>query len=193
VVKAYPDKFRAYQGIVARYSKIDEFKKNILENPDVYIGAKYLGDYNGVAVDHEILRPFFEFLNEKKMLVLLHTWGKSAFNGEVPVGRLIRMYPDITFVLGHSFHGSWDEGMKFAKECPNIYYEITATHDDNDILKDLVRGVGSDRMLFGTDLPWFSTYIGIGSILAADMTDEDRENIFYKNAMRLMEKHPLLK
>ena len=193
VVRAYPDKFRAYHAIVARYTKINEFIKNIEENPDVYVGAKYLGDYNGIAVDSDILRPFWEYLDARGMMVLLHTWGKSANNGVGPVGNVARDYPNITFVLGHSFHSDWRNGTGLASKYGNIYYELTATHDNHDVIADLARHVSSERMLFGTDLPWFSTYYGIGSVLAADITDAERENIFYKNALRLAERYEWLR
>ena len=193
VVRAYPGHFRAYHGIIARYTQIDAFIKNIEENPDVYVGGKYLGDYNGVSADDPMLSPFWEYLSNKKMMVLLHTWGGSEYNGVGPVGNIVREYPGITFILGHSFHDKWEEGMKLADKYGNIFYELTAAHDDHDIIADLVRNVGSERILFGTDLPWFSTYLGIGSVLAADITDHDRENIFYRNALRLSNNFPWLR
>jgi predicted TIM-barrel fold metal-dependent hydrolase len=73
-----------------------------------------------------------------------------------------------------------------AKEYPNIFYELTATHDDRGVVERLCEGVGSNRLLFGTDLPWFSTFTGIGAILAADISDEDRRNIFYRNAQPIL-------
>ena len=45
---------------------------------------------------------------------------------------------------------------------------------------------GSERILFGSDLPWFDTHHGIGTVLATDMRDEDRRNIFYRNGEKLM-------
>ena len=41
-------------------------------------------------------------------------------------------------------------------------------------------------MLFGTDLPWFSPLHGIGCVLSAEITDEDRRNILYRNAEKLL-------
>jgi predicted TIM-barrel fold metal-dependent hydrolase len=193
VVRAYPNHFRAYHGIMARYTDFGEFKKNIEENPDVYVGAKYLGDSNGVPADDEILKPFWEYLHEKKMFVLLHTWGGSPYNGIPQVENLARNYPGITVALGHSFHGHWKEGMELAIKYKNLYYELTATHDDHDVVADLARNVSSERMLFGTDLPWFSSYVGVASVLDADITDGERENIFYKNAQRLSERFEWLK
>lgn len=45
---------------------------------------------------------------------------------------------------------------------------------------------GSTRMVFGTDAPWFNYPYYIGSLLGADITDEDRRNICYRNAERLL-------
>jgi len=56
------------------------------------------------------------------------------------------------------------------------------------ILDRFVREVGSDRILFGTDLPWFSTHHAIGAIIDAEMTDDDRHNIFHRNGEKIFEK-----
>ena len=49
-----------------------------------------------------------------------------------------------------------------------------------------MREAGSEKIVFGTDLPWFSTFYYVGAILEADITDEDRRNIFYRNGRRLL-------
>ncbi len=46
----------------------------------------------------------------------------------------------------------------------------------------------SERMLFGTELPWFSPIAGLGCLLSADITDDDRHNIYHRNAERLLER-----
>ncbi len=45
---------------------------------------------------------------------------------------------------------------------------------------------GSTRIVFGADAPWFNHHYYIGSLLGADITDEDRRNICYRNAERLL-------
>ena len=49
---------------------------------------------------------------------------------------------------------------------------------------------GSERLLFGTDLPWFDTHHGIGTILSTEMTDDDRHNILHRNGERLLGRYP---
>jgi predicted TIM-barrel fold metal-dependent hydrolase len=78
--------------------------------------------------------------------------------------------------------------VRLADEFPNFYYELTAVLDDRgplDFFLEKARG-GSRQVLFGTDLPWFSLHHGIGSVLSADMSDDDRRNIFYRNGVRLL-------
>ena len=53
-------------------------------------------------------------------------------------------------------------------------------------IEKFVREAGSDRMLFGTDLPWFDPHQAIGVLLNADITDEDRHNICHRNAEQLL-------
>ena len=36
------------------------------------------------------------------------------------------------------------------------------------------------------DLPWFSYHHGIGAVLSAEMTDDDRRNILYRNGKKLL-------
>jgi predicted TIM-barrel fold metal-dependent hydrolase len=50
----------------------------------------------------------------------------------------------------------------------------------------LVKRVGSERLLYGTDMPWFDEFQGVGGILAAEISDEDKRNILYKNAERIL-------
>ena len=58
--------------------------------------------------------------------------------------------------------------------------------DDRGAIEALVSGAGSNRMLFGTDLPWFDPHHAIGSLLSASISDDDRHNICHRNAEKLL-------
>ena len=58
--------------------------------------------------------------------------------------------------------------------------------DDRGVIEKFVREAGSDRMLFGTDLPWFDPHQAVGALLSADIDDEDRHNICHRNAEKLL-------
>jgi predicted TIM-barrel fold metal-dependent hydrolase len=50
----------------------------------------------------------------------------------------------------------------------------------------MMKKVTSEKIIYGTDFPWFSQPYCIGTVLGADITDEDRRNILYRNAMRIL-------
>lgn len=187
-VKKYPNKFKAYHAVVSRYLKPEDDIARVRENPDVFIGFKFLCDYYGVPLSDSRHDKYWEYANDNSLLVLAHTWGGSNHNGCKEAEKVLSKYPDLVFIAGHSFHGEWDKAVELTKKYPNLYLELTAVLDDRGPLDMFVQEIGSERILFGTDLPWFSTHHGIGAVLSAEMTDEDRRNIFYRNGVKLLKK-----
>ena len=55
-------------------------------------------------------------------------------------------------------------------------------------IEDLVRRVGSDRILYGTDMPWFDEYQAVGGVVSADISEDDMRNILYRNAESILGK-----
>ncbi len=181
-VRKYPDRLRAYHIIHSRCLDPEREIREVDENPDVYVGFKLLGDYNRFPVDDPVHDPYYEYLNETKKFLLLHTWGGSAWDVE----SIAKRFPEIRIICGHSFFSRQKEGAERLKKYPNVYFELTAIPIVRGYLEDIVNAAGSERVLFGTDLPWFSTMHGIGMVLGADIGDEDRKNIFYRNGDRLL-------
>ncbi|MBQ7637995.1 MAG: amidohydrolase family protein [Clostridia bacterium] len=185
-VKKYPDMLRAYHIIHSRSLDPEREIAEVDENPDIYVGFKILGDYNAFPIDDPVHYPYYEYLNRTGKLLLVHTWGGSGYNGHENVRNIAKRFPDIKIVCGHSFFDLQKEGIEATKEFPNVYYELTAVPIVRGYLEDIVRAAGSERVLFGTDLPWFSTMHGAGTVLGADITDEDRLNIFHRNGDRII-------
>jgi predicted TIM-barrel fold metal-dependent hydrolase len=187
-VRKFPTRLRAYLAINPHYP--DQIARDLAAfdaNSDVFIGLKFLSDYHRVPMTAPVYEPAWKFAAERRLPVLAHTWCGSQYDGEAVVRKIAAQYPDIPFLLGHSLHGAWDEAAAIAKEFPNVYLELTALLDnDRGVIEKFVAAGLSGKMLFGTDLPWFSEFCGIGSILSADITDEDRHNILHRNAEELL-------
>lgn len=186
-VRRFPNHFRAYCSINPNYPDLivhelktfDQFK-------DVYVGFKLLCDYHAIPITDARCRPVWEFANRRKLLVLLHTWGGSIYDGPDPVRQIAKQYRHAKILLGHSCHGEWDKATALARDFPNVYLELCAVLDDRGILEKFVQEAGSRQILFGTDFPWFDHHNYIGAVLGADLTDKDRRNIFYRNAERIL-------
>ena len=190
-VERYPDRLRAYCSINPNYpEQIARDLETFESYQAYYVGLKFLSDYHGLPLTDEAYRPAWEYANERELLVLAHTWGGSKMDGPAVVRQVAEAYPRVRFLLGHSCHGEWDEAIQIAREFENVYLELTAVFDDRGALEKFVEGAGSDRMLFGTDLPWFDPHHAVGALLSAQINDEDRHNICHRNAEKLLE--PLL-
>lgn len=186
-VRRYPDRLRAYLGVNPNYPEImardlasfDQYR-------DVFVGLKMLAGYHSLPWEAPQYEPAWRFAAERKLLVLGHTWGGSAFDGLTQVRRIAARYPEVRLILGHSLHGAWEEAIAAAREFPHVYLELTAVLDDRGPLERFVEAGLVDRILFGVDLPWFDPHQGIGAVLSAEITDEDRHCILHRNAERLL-------
>lgn len=93
-------------------------------------------------------------------------------------------YPELMLILGHvNGGGDWQWAIKGLRDCPSVYLDISGSVLENDTLEMCVRELGHERMLFATD----QTLEGcVGKVLTAELTPEQREDIFWRNAHRLL-------
>ncbi len=186
-VRRHPDRLRGYLALNPHYPEhIARDLASYDRDADVWVGLKVLPDYHGKPMDDPAYIPAWEFADERELLVLAHTWGGSPLNGEKQVRTIAERYPKLKLLAGHSLHGAWAEAAAIARERPNVYLELTAVLDDRGVVEQFVAAGLSERILFGTDNPWFHPHHGIGTLLSAEITDEDRHNILHRNAERLL-------
>ncbi|NLS77133.1 MAG: amidohydrolase family protein [Chloroflexi bacterium] len=186
-VRRHPDRLRAYCLVNPNYPEntaadLAQFE----QHRDVFVGFKFLAGYHGIPLTDPRNAPAWEYANEHKLLVLTHTWGHSVVDGPGVLREIAGRYPNIKLLMGHSCHGEWDAAVALVRDFPHVYLELTALFDDRGIMEKFVREAGSDRMLFGTDLPWFDPHQAIGVLCNADISDDDRHNICHRNAEKLL-------
>lgn len=187
IVQRFPERFRAYCGVNPNWP--DDVRRDVArfdDCADVFVGFKFLADYHRVPISDARCVPAWEKADAEGRPVLLHTWGGSAFDGPDQVRRCAERWPNARILMGHSCHGSWREAGELAAEFPNVYCELTAVLDDRGAVEILLECAGSEKIVFGTDTPWFNHHNYIGALLGAPMSDDDRRNILYRNARRLL-------
>ena len=187
------DRMRAYFAINGNSMDLEADYARFINNQDIFIGLKSLPDYFLYKISDEIYKPFYEYANDNRLLFLCHTWGASKYNGIQEAEKILKKYPDIIFIAGHSFRCEWEEAARLCNTYKNLYLELTGVMDKIGPLEYLLKKCGSEKILFGTDLPWFDTLHGIGYILSTEMSDTDRENIFYKNGVRILQPYKWFK
>ena len=185
VIARFPRRFRGYLGLNPNYPEQLKRQLELLDRLDGFVGFKFLSDYHKYPITGDNYRPALELAEERRLPILMHTWGGSAYDSPQLVAELAQRHPTVPLLMGHSGHGDWRGAIKTAQEHPNVYLELCAAYAVRGVIDAFVAEVGSERILFGTDLPWFDPHYGIGCILMARISDEDRQNILHRNAERL--------
>jgi hypothetical protein len=149
-----------------------------------FVGAKIHPNYSGQKIDSPDGRRVLRALNEIGRPLLLHTYSsalESPWNA-VPVARL---NPRVPIIMAHMGGDVWREGIRAAKEAPNLFVDMCASWADADKVADAVSELGAERVLFGSDFTLFDPAHTLGMIEDADLSEDTRSLILHGNAERL--------
>ena len=144
-------------------------------------------DFSGNRVnDPELMFPIIEAAQNMNLLVLIHSgewWNCSPSL----IADLARNFPKTNFVMAHSAgFGGHQEAIAVARHQDNLYVD-TASNGYPDITSNVVRALGPERVLYGSDHPTQPFGFEIGKIVKyASLTSEQLDLILGKNLARLL-------
>ena len=175
-----------------------------------FVGFKLGPEYHTYPLDGPRYAEALDYANSHKLLVLIHTWGGSPYDSPRQVALVAERYPEAAFLMGHSGFGDWETSVTVARDYPNAYLELTAVYAAHDfsqlpggsstplqlnscahvngIIEYMVEQAGSHKIVFGTDMPWYSPHYAVGAIMFARLDDEARHDICHRNAEGLLER-----
>ncbi len=184
----YPDMFRMYVSINPHYPEHIKEDLAMFDKWQPYaVGLKILADYHQKYVTDSCYDYALQFAEERGLPVLFHTWGHSQWSNGDEMLKIVQKYNNMKILLGHSIYGEFDKTIRCVKESAgNVYCELTAIPGMFGLIEMLCREVGSERILFGTDMPWFDEYQAVGGVISTHISEEDKHNILYRNAQKLL-------
>jgi predicted TIM-barrel fold metal-dependent hydrolase len=111
-------------------------------------------------------------------------------SGESPraVSAVVSRYPNVTTFLGHAFlePDQLAQATEIVRELPHVYFDV-AYQSDPGMTEHLVAAVGSTKVVFGTDQPFYDPAAVHRSVLDAGITENDKRNILHDNVRRLLD------
>ena len=170
-----------YQWVVIDPRQKETYKQaeEMLLHPKV-LGIKIHPSYHGYDI-MEYGDELFSFANEHKAVVLMHPQHVS----EMPI--FADKYPDMKLIIAHLGSMEQIEAITSARH-GNIYTDTSAGGLGlNNILEAAIKYAGSEKILFGTDTYAYS--YEFARVAFAEISFEDKENILWKNAVRLFGKN----
>jgi uncharacterized protein len=185
-MEAYPGRIYGYATVNPNYPErevVEEVERCIAAG---MVGVKIHPDLHQCPVDSEKYRAVWEFANERALPLLSHT-GTGGMNPVRTFGTLAEKYPNVKILLGHAGFGSAgaDQSIEVAREHPNVYPEITGSTVVYGTLERMVRALGADRVIFGTDLPFLDARPQVGRVAFAKISDDEKRQVFGLNASKL--------
>jgi len=211
VVSAHPDEFLAYWVINPNYPEITARDLRTYHELTGFVGLKFWPDYHYVPVNSPKYAPALEFADAHRLLVLVHTFGESPFDSPALLADAASRYPHARFLMGHSGYGEWETSVAIARDLPNVYLDLTSVVQAldfsqmpggslmarvpvisphvNGLIEYMVATAGSRKIVFGSDLPWYSQHYHAGAVLFSRISDDARHDILHRNAERLLGHH----
>lgn len=189
--KRDPNRFPAACGIVeplhgARsLGELERMKHDLGLN-----GVVWHSRFQGVAVDHQLMRPLLKKVSELGLVPLVHTNAESNLEAVWRLERLALEFPELTFVSMDALTTNTNSqlALDIAKRTHNILFD-TAHVRGPGYVRQFVEAVGSERLIFGSLFyshpASYEHCATLDEIKAAKIGEQDKANIFALNAKRL--------
>lgn len=196
----YPERFMGFASVDPKQKDSPQVLEEAVKNLGL-CGLKLHPPLQDVYPNDESLWPLYEKAASLNIPVVFHV-------GSTPFGSLVKLaqadpilidevaisFPKLKIVLTHLGTLWHNETFMVAEKNPNVFIDTTAYPYELKALltKDLIERVGSHKFIFGTDFPM--PYEGhthkmkdyVDCINGLDLSQEIKENIFYKNFERLL-------
>ncbi len=150
-------------------------------------GVKLIGElvpylHEWERYDRSELHPILDLAGRRGMVVSFHDMAYDS------IDEMVKKHPDVMFVAAHP--GEYPQVLTHVERMmkyENVCLDISGTGIFRlHALRYIVDKVGSERVLFGTDYPVCNPGVYIGGVLSEPLRDFEYENIFSKNAKRLL-------
>lgn len=185
-VTTYPDRFI---GLFTYNPHFPDLMKTQLDKAFRNNGVKGIKIHQG-SHKTDLMNPnyryLYDFANKYRLPVLIHTWAIQTIK---EIEELSAEYTDAIFIMGH--YGATPQNMQTAANVVNNRKNVlgdtalSMMYEGN--IEWLTELVGADKILFGTDTPFFDPRICFGRIINADITSAQKTKIMGQNYIDILE------
>jgi predicted TIM-barrel fold metal-dependent hydrolase len=135
----------------------------------------YQGNYPG---DGPNLMALYQFAAEHNMLVFNHAWNEGE------IRRIAAEFPQTDFIFGH-YGGGYQDGVMC--DYANVYANIW-NYGSRGWLDRGIERVGAHKFMFGSDGFLNALSVGIGPVVFAPVSDEEKRLMLGLTTARLVDK-----
>lgn len=186
-MKRHPKRIRGWCFVIPGHfqASLDEIDRCLDAG---MIGIKL---YNQYWLNDPAVFPVIERAIERKVPILEHAGYPTSKAAQPHISHgyhftdASQRYPEAMLIHAHiAGGGDWEHTVREMRNAsPNVYIDVSGSNLDDGAIEFAVREMGENRVLFGTD----GTMAGsVGRVLEADLTEEQREKIFWTNSEHIL-------
>lgn len=153
-------------------------------------GVVWHNRFQGVAVDHQLMRPLLKKVSELGLVPMIHTNAESNLEAVWRLERLALEFPGLTLVSMDALTTNTNSqlALDIAKRTSNILFD-TAHVRSSAYVRQFVEAVGSHRLIFGSLFyshpASYEHCATLEEVKAAKISEGDKANILSLNAKKL--------
>src|SRR3989475_4577439 len=153
-------------------------------------GVVWHNRFQGVAVDHQLMRPLLKKVSELGLVPLVHTNAESNLEAVWRLERLALEFPELTFVAMDALTTNTNSqlALDIAKRTPNILFD-TAHIRGSGYVRQFVEAVGAHPLalcsLFYSHPASYEHFATFGEVEAGKNSEEGKAHILSLNVEKL--------
>ncbi len=177
--------------------KIDSlFEKGLIK------GFKIFPGHDPIYPTDKRWRPIYKLLTKYNLPLIVHTGINtgdkkcSKYNDPKYIIKIAKRFPKLKIIIAHYFWPKLDYCFSITNDFNNIYFDTSGLADPEVVkmsggikkIKEILAKTikrRAESVLFGTDWPMCDLKKHLNLINSLDITKKEKENIFYKNSLRL--------
>lgn len=194
----YPNRLLSFGGI---HPDTEDYKGELNRIRELGLkGIKIHPDYQGVFIDDVRYMNIIEYADSLGLIVITHAGVDIGIPEPVhcPPERMRKVMDKLhpkKMVVAHL--GGWNrwEAVYEYLAGENLYLDtaFTFSHIEEELFYKILKKHGTDKVLFATDCPWSHQSKDVKALQELDLSEEEKECIFYKNAKQLLDEDSLQK
>jgi len=192
VTKDNSDRFIGFARVDPRYGKrATEEVARAIERLELH-GLKLDPFEQGFQITSEIVDPVLEKCSQLRIPVLIEA-GYPALSLPVQIGVVADMYPDLTIIMAHGGQLGMSgigiaDAVEVIEDTSNVFIETSGIPETGAecLIERVVKSVGAERVIFGTNSPITHPKVEISRIEVANISNLEKDKIFGRNIGRIL-------
>jgi len=179
-------------GFAGMYQDFPDFEGEINRAASLGLqGVKLHPDIQGIDIDDPKLLPLYEIL-EGRMPVYFHMGDNRPqyrFSEPKKLRRVLTMFPKLQVVAAHlGGYKATDEAIEYLAGHENVWYDTSSAlwYLSTEEAARIIGKLGHEKVMFGSDYPVMYPASDFARFMKIPMTDAQREDILWNNAVRFL-------